>query len=163
VAASGNPFGWGPDRGVYRTKDGGRTWQKVLFINDQTGVVSVAINSSNPNEIYAGAWRAQRKAWTIISGGPASEGGGYKATDGGKTFTTLSPQHGDNHVMWINPDNPKIFIETNDGGANITEDGGRSFSSEMNQPTAEIYMVDADEEFPYRLVGPQQDNSTYAV
>ena len=259
VAASGNPFGWGPDRGVYRTKDGGRTWQKVLFVNDQTGVVSVAINWSNPNEIYAGAWRAQRKAWTIISGGPASEGGVYKttdggdhwsrvgnglpddligkvwvdvaqsnpkvvyaqveakgaqgglyrsndsgstwtlvnssqslrarpfyfnkvfvtpkdenevyvtelgfhhSTDGGKTFTTLSPQHGDNHVMWINPDNPKIFIETNDGGANITEDGGRSFSSEMNQPTAEIYMVDADEEFPYRLVGPQQDNSTYAV
>ncbi|PYQ79676.1 MAG: hypothetical protein DMG01_08175, partial [Acidobacteria bacterium] len=71
VAASGNPFGWGPDRGVYRTKDGGRTWQKVLFVNDQTGVVSVAINWSNPNEIYAGAWRAQRKAWTIISGGPA--------------------------------------------------------------------------------------------
>src|SRR5438874_4108252 len=259
VAASGNPFGWGPDRGVYRTKDGGRTWQKVLFVNDQTGVDSVAINWSNPNEIYAGAWRAQRKAWTIISGGPASEGGVYKttdggdhwsrvgnglpddligkvwvdvaqsnpkvvyaqveakgaqgglyrsndsgstwtlvnssqslrarpfyfnkvfvnpkdenevyvtelgfhhSTDGGKTFTTLSPQHGDNHVMWINPDNPKIFIETNDGGANITEDGGRSFSSEMNQPTAEIYMVDADEEFPYRLVGPQQDNSTYAV
>src|SRR3984893_583953 len=63
VAALGNPFGWGPDRGVYRTKDGGRTWQKVLFINEQTGVVSVAINWSNPDELYAGAWRAQRRPW----------------------------------------------------------------------------------------------------
>jgi photosystem II stability/assembly factor-like uncharacterized protein len=259
VAAIGNPFGWGPDRGVYRTKDGGKTWQKVLFINDQTGVVSIAINWANPNELYAGAWRAQRRPWTIVSGGPAAEGGVYKSTDGGdhwtrtsagfpddllgkvwidvaqsnpkvvyaqvealgakgglyrsndagatwtlvnssaalrarpfyfnkvfvnprdenevyvtelgfhhstdggRTFTTLNPQHGDNHVMWINPDNPKVFIETNDGGANITQDGGRSFSSELNQPTAELYMVDADEQFPYRLVAPQQDNSTYVV
>jgi hypothetical protein len=259
VAAIGNPFGWGPDRGVYRTKDGGKTWQKVLFINDQTGVVSIAINWQNPNELYAGAWRAQRKPWTIVSGGAASEGGVYKttdggdhwsrmsngfpddlvgkvwvdvaqsnpkvvyaqveakgakgglyrtndgglswtlvnnaqalrarpfyfnkvfvnprdenevyvtelgfhhSTDGGRTFSTLNPQHGDNHVMWINPDNPTIFIETNDGGANITQDNGRSFSSEMNQPTAELYMVDADEQFPYHLVAPQQDNSTYAV
>jgi photosystem II stability/assembly factor-like uncharacterized protein len=83
VAAQGNPFGWGPDRGVYRTRDGGKSWQKVLFINDQTGAVSIAINWSNPNEIYAGAWRTQRKPWTIISGGPASEGGVYKTTDGG--------------------------------------------------------------------------------
>jgi photosystem II stability/assembly factor-like uncharacterized protein len=259
VAAVGNPFAWGPDRGVYRTKDGGKTWQNVLFINDQTGVVSIAINWQNPNELYAGAWRTQRKPWTIISGGPASEGGVYKttdggdhwsrmsngfpddlvgkvwvdvaqsnprvayaqveakgatgglyrtsdggaswalvnssqslrarpfyfnkvfvnpkdendvyvtelglhhSTDGGRNFTTLNPQHGDNHVMWINPDSPKIFIETNDGGANITQDGGRSFSSELNQPTAELYMVDADDQFPYRLVAPQQDNSTYAV
>jgi photosystem II stability/assembly factor-like uncharacterized protein len=259
VAAVGNPFSWGPDRGVYRTKDGGRTWQRVLFINDETGVVSIAINWSNPNEIFAGAWRAQRRPWTIISGGAAAEGGVYRSTDGGdhwarvgnglpddligkvwvdvaqsnpsvvyaqveargakgglyrsndggaswalvngsqalrarpfyfnkvfvnpkddnelyvtelglhhstdggRTFSTLNPQHGDNHVMWINPDNPQIFIETNDGGANITQDGGRSFSSEMNQPTAELYMVDADEQFPYRLVAPQQDNSTYVV
>jgi photosystem II stability/assembly factor-like uncharacterized protein len=259
VAAVGNPFAWGPERGVYRTKDGGKTWQKVLFINDQTGAVSVAINWSNPNEIYAGAWRAQRKPWTIISGGPAAEGGVYKSTDGGdrwtrtssgfpddlvgkvwidiaqsnpkvvyaqveakgtkgglyrsadagatwtnvnssqsirarpfyfnkvfvnpkdenevyvtelgfhrstdggRTFTTVSTPHGDDHVMWINPDNPKIFIETNDGGANITQDNGRSWSTQMNQPTAEFYMVDTDQQFPYRLYGPQQDNSTVYV
>jgi photosystem II stability/assembly factor-like uncharacterized protein len=253
VAAVGNPFGFGPDRGVYRTKDGGKTWQKSLFINNETGVVSVAINWQNPNEIYAGAWRAQRRPWTIISGGPASEGGIYKttdggdhwthltggmpddvvgkvwvdvaqsspkvvyaqveakgakgglyrsgdsgatwanvnstqalrarpfyfnkvfvnpkdenevyvtelafhhSTDGGRSFQNLNPQHGDNHVMWINPDNSKIFIETNDGGANITQDGGRSFSTENNQPTAEMYHVDADEQFPYLIYGPQQD------
>jgi len=253
VAALGTPFGWGPERGVYRTKDGGKTWQKVLFINDQTGVVSIAINRSNPNELYAGAWRGQRRPWTIISGGPASEGGVYKttdggdhwsrvgsglpddligkvwvdvaqsnpkvvyaqveakgpkgglyrsadggaswtlvnsgqalrarpfyfnkvfvnpkdenevyvselafhhSTDGGKTFTNIQTPHGDNHVVWINPDNPKILIETNDGGANITQDGGRSWSSILNQPTAEMYMVDADEQFPYLVYGPQQD------
>ncbi len=259
VAAVGQPFGWGPDRGVYRTKDGGKTWQKVLFINDQTGVVSIAINWQNPNELYAGAWRAQRKPWTIISGGPAAEGGVYKttdggdhwtrvanglpddligkvwvdiaqsnprvvyaqveakgekgglyrttdagatwtlvnnsqslrarpfyfnkvfvnpkdenevyvtelgfhhSTDGGRTFQTMATPHGDNHVMWINPDNPKVMIETNDGGANITQDGGRSWSTQMNQPTAELYMLDADDQFPYRMVAPQQDNSTVVV
>jgi hypothetical protein len=89
VAAIGNPFGWGPERGVFRTKDGGKTWQKILFINDQTGAVSVAINWSNPNEIYAGAWRGQRKPWTIISGGPASEGGVYKSIDGGDRWTRI--------------------------------------------------------------------------
>jgi len=259
VASIGNPFGDSPDRGIFRTKNGGKTWERVLFINDHTGAVSVVINWQNPNEIYAGAWRARRKPWTIISGGPANEGGVYKSTDGGdhwthltnglpsnligktwldiaqsnprvvyaqieapetegglyrtedggaswtlvnnsprlrarpfyfnktfvnprdenevyitelgfhhstdggKTFTQLNPQHGDNHVVWINPDHPKIFIETNDGGANITQDGGKSFSSEMNQPTGEYYMVDVDNEFPYRFVGPQQDNSTVAV
>src|SRR5262245_22101828 len=259
VAAIGNPFGWGPERGVYRTKDGGKTWEKVLFINEQTGAVSVAINWSNPNEVYAGAWRGQRRPWTIISGGPASEGGVYKtidggdhwtrvgrgfpddligkvwvdvaqsdpkvvyaqveakgpkgglyrtsdggsswtlvnnsqrlrarpfyfnkvfvnpkdenevyvaelglhrSTDGGKAFTEIETPHGDNHVMWINPDNPDIQIETNDGGANITQDRGKSWSTQMNQPTAELYMLDADEQFPYRLYAPQQDNSTYYV
>ena len=259
VAVVGNPFAWGPERGVYRTKDGGQTWQKVLSISNQTGAVSVAINWSNPNEVYAGAWRAQRKPWTIISGGQASEGGVYKttdggdhwthltnglpqnligkvwldiaqsnpktvyamveapekegglyrsddrgatwklvnsdtrlrarpfyfnkmfvnprdendvwvtelgfhhSTDGGKTFSTVGTPHGDNHAVWINSDNPKIFIESNDGGANVTQDGGRSWSSIFNQPTAEFYMVDVDNQFPYRLYGPQQDNSTVAV
>jgi photosystem II stability/assembly factor-like uncharacterized protein len=259
VAAIGNPFGWGAERGVYRTKDGGKTWQKVLFINEQTGAVSVAINWSNPNEVYAGAWRGQRKPWTIISGGPAAEGGVYKttdggdhwsrvgngfpddligkvwvdvaqsnpkviyaqveakgtkgglyrtsdaglswtlvnnsarlrarpfyfnkvfvnpkdenevyvtelglhrSTDGGRTFADVNTPHGDDHIVWINPDNPNVLIETNDGGANITQDRGKSWSTQMNQPTAELYMVDADDQFPYRLYAPQQDNSTYFV
>src|SRR5712692_5236675 len=259
VAAQGNPFGGGADRGVFRTKDGGKTWQRVLFINDQTGAVSVAINWSNPNEVYAGAWRAQRKPWTIVSGGPAAEGGVYKttdggdhwshtsnglpddligkvwldvaqsnpatvyaqveakgakgglyrstdgglhwtlqdssqalrarpfyfnkvfvnpkdendvwvtelglhhSTDGGKTWTTVSTPHGDNHIVWINPDHPQVMIETNDGGANVSMDRGRSWSSLNNQPTAELYMVDADEQFPYRLYAPQQDDGTVVI
>jgi photosystem II stability/assembly factor-like uncharacterized protein len=259
AAAVGNPFAWGPDRGVYRTKDGGKTWQKVLFINDQTGAVSVAINWSNPNEVYASAWRTQRTPWTIISGGPAAEGGVYKSTDGGdhwtrssnglpedligkvwidiaqsnprvlyaqveakgakgglyrsndsggswaivnssaalrarpfyfnkvfvdpkndndvwvtelglhhstdggKTWATVGTPHGDNHIVWLNPDNPRTMIETNDGGANITQDGGRSWSSQLNQPTAELYMVDADEQFPYKLYAPQQDDGVVVI
>ena len=259
VAAIGNPFGWGPERGVYRTKDGGKTWQKVLFINEQTGVVSVAINWSNPNELYAGAWRGQRKPWTIISGGPAAEGGVYKttdggdqwtrvsngfpddligkvwvdvaqsnpkvvyaqveakgakgglyrsadggatwtlvnstqslrarpfyfnkvfvnpkdenevwvtalsfqqSTDGGKTFTAIATPHGDDHIVWINPDNPKIMIQTNDGGANVTQDGGRSWSTQMNQPTAEMYMSTPTSSSPIASTAPQQDNSTLIV
>ncbi len=259
VAVLGNPFSWGPDRGVYRTKDGGRTWQKVLFIDNETGVVSLAMNWSDPDEIYAGAWRAQRKPWTIISGGPASTGGIYKTTDGGehwnhlstglpknligkvwldiaqskpnvvytiveapgneggvyrsadsgqswtlmssdsnlrarpfyfnyinanpkddnevwvnelslhrsrdggKTWTTVPSPHGDDHGMWFNPDNPNIIIHCNDGGATISQDGGRSWSTLLNQPTGEFYMVDTDQQFPYRVYGPQQDNSTVGI
>lgn len=259
VAALGNPFDTGPERGVYRTKDGGRTWQKVLFINDRTGTVSLVINWSNPDEIYAGAWRGERKPWTIISGGPASEGGVYKSTDGGdtwkrssngfptnlvgkvwvdvaqskpnvvyalieapgpegglyrsddsganwklvnreqrlrarpfyfnyvyanpknenevwvnelnlhksvdggKTWTVIPTPHSDNQGMWFNPDNPNIIVQSNDGGANVTQDGGRSWSTIMNQPTGEFYMVDTDQRFPYRIYGPQQDNSTVVL
>ena len=259
VAALGQPFGPNAERGVFRTKDGGKTWQKSLFINDHTGAVSLAINPSNPNEIYAGAWRAGRKPWTIMSGGPASETGIYKttdggdawshltnglpkdligkvgidvchanpkvvyalmeaskgegglyrsddagttwvlvnksqqllarpfyytyinvdpknpdtvwinnlgfhkSTDGGKSFRIVPTPHGDNQGMWINPDNPDIFIQSNDGGANVTLNGGHTWSSIYNQPTAEIYQVAVDNQFPYHVYGAQQDNSTLIV
>ncbi len=259
VAALGQPFGANAERGVFRTKDGGKTWQKVLFINDRTGAVSLAMNSANPNELYAGAWQAMRKPWTIISGGPASETGiykstdggdtwthltnglpkdligkvdvdvaasnpmivyalmeaskgegglyrsddaganwrlinkagnliarpfyytyvdvdpknpevvyvnnlgFYKSTDGGKSFRPISTPHGDNQGMWINPDQPEIFIQSNDGGANVTLNGGRTWSTIYNQPTAEIYQVAVDNQFPYHVYGAQQDNSTIIV
>src|SRR5579862_3402554 len=119
VAAVGNPFGWGPDRGVYRTKDGGKTWQKSLAINEQTGVVSIAINWSNPNEIYAGAWRAQRRPWTIISGGPANEGGIYKTTDGGDHWSHLTNGLPDDLIgkVWLDvaQSNPKVVYAQVEG------------------------------------------------
>lgn len=262
VAALGQPFGANAERGVFRTKDGGKSWQKVLFINDRTGAVSLAMNPANPSELYAGAWQALRKPWTIISGGPASECGIYKSTDGGETwkhldnglpkgptamigkvgldvsaanpqrvyalmeasdgqggvyrsedagaswalinktggliarpfyytyinadpknadvvyvnnlafhkstdggrnFRPISTPHGDNQGMWINPDNPEIFIQSNDGGANVTLNGGRTWSTIYNQPTAEIYQVAVDDQFPYQVYGAQQDNSTLIV
>lgn len=259
VAAVGQPFGPSAERGVFKTADGGRTWTRTLFIDDRTGVVSLAMNPSNPREIYAGAWRAERRPWTIISGGPASQGGLYKttdgaatwkhlesglprglvgkvgvalspanpsrvyaileapgteagvyrsddagatfrqvssqasliarpfyytyvdadpkdvdtvyvnnlslwkSTDGGRTWRTLPTPHTDNHGMWINPDRPEVFIQSNDGGANVTTDGGRTWSTQYNQPTAEIYQVAVDEQFPYRLYGAQQDNTTVIV
>ena len=87
----------------------------------------------------------------------------WKSTDGGKTWRSLPTPHGDNHGMWINPDNPDIFIQSNDGGANVTLNGGRTWSTQHNQPTAEIYQVAVDDQVPYRLYGAQQDNTTVIV
>jgi photosystem II stability/assembly factor-like uncharacterized protein len=259
IAALGSPFGPNAERGIFKTIDGGKTWKKTLFVNEETGGRVLGINYSNPNELYAGMYRGFRKGWDIISGGPATEGGIYKSSDGGETWTKLSsglPQkligkidldvsrsnprvvyamveapgaegglyrsddagatwqnvnsrtrlrarpfyfnyvdvnptnenevwvnelglhkstdggknfqtvntpHGDNHGIWFNPENPSIAIQCNDGGANVTMDGGRTWSSILNQPTAELYMVSVDEQFPYRLYAPQQDNSTIIV
>ena len=256
VAVGGSPFGPTEMRGIYKTTDGGKTWTRTLFVNRETGARVVAINPSNPDEVYAAMYRGFRKGWDIISGGPASEGGIYKSTDGGvtwaklsaglpqrligkidldvarskpsivyamveapgpegglyrsddsgatwtlvnnsmrlrarpfyfhyvdvnpkdenevwvnelglwkstdggKTFAGIPTPHGDNHGIWFNPDNPETAIQCNDGGANVTRDGGRTWSSILNQPTGEFYMVAVDDQFPYRLYGPQQDNST---
>jgi photosystem II stability/assembly factor-like uncharacterized protein len=253
VAAVGNPFATGQTRGVYRTRDGGATWQRVHFLSDSTGAVDIELQPGNPDVVYASMWRGARRPWTIISGGgedgifrstdggdtwtklggglptgvvgksdlavsaaapqrvyalvEARVGGGlyrsddagttwslinttpglitrpfyydnvdadptnadvvyvgtesfYKSTDGGRTFRTLRTPHGDNHDMWINPRDGRIFIQSNDGGANVTLNGGISWSTQQNQPTAEIYQVAVDEQYPYRVYGAQQDNST---
>ena len=124
----------GAKGGLYRTNDGGATW---MLVNTSQALRArpfyfnkVYVNPKDENEVYV------------------TELSFHRSTDGGKTFVNVNTPHGDNHVMWINPDNPKIFIETNDGGANITVDNGRSWSTQMNQPTAELYMLDADEQFP---------------
>jgi photosystem II stability/assembly factor-like uncharacterized protein len=256
LAALGRPFGKNRERGVFRTKDGGVTWEHVLFLNDSTGAVSLAMNPRNPREIYAGAWRAERKPWTLISGGP--EGGVYKTTDGGdtwiklggglptgvvgkvavavspanpdrvwalieaepagglyrsddggvtwervstdsrlvarawyyihlsadpqdpntvyvlsydlyrsvdggRTFDAIELPHGDTHDMWINPDDPQIFAVADDGGVVVTLNGGRTFSTYYNQPTAEFYDVIVDNQHPYRIYGSQQDNTSISV
>jgi hypothetical protein len=139
----------GAKGGLYRTDDSGATW---TLVNSSQALRArpfyfnkVYANPKDENEVYV------------------TELSFHRSTDGGKTFVNVNTPHGDNHVMWINPDNPKLFIETNDGGANITADNGRSWSTQMNQPTAELYMLDADEQFPYRMVAPQQDNSTVVV
>jgi photosystem II stability/assembly factor-like uncharacterized protein len=257
VAVQGNAFKPSRERGVYRTRDGGKTWQNVLFVSDSTGATDLEFAPDNPNEIYAAMWRGERRPWTIISG--AREGGIYQSTDGGDTWTRLTnglpnglfgksdlavsaadpgrvyalieapePEdglyrsddrgrtwrqvssynpllnrpfyytnvdadptnadvvyvndedffqstdggatwkdlptpHGDNHDMWINPHNPSVFIQSNDGGVNVTQDGGRSWSSQYNQPTAELYQVDVDNQFPFWMYAGQQDNTTIAV
>ena len=259
AAALGSPYGPNAERGIFKTTDGGKSWRKTLFVNDETGGRVVALNMSNPNELYAGMYKGFRKGWDIVSGGPATEGGIYKSTDGGETwnklsnglpqpligkididiarsqpaivyamieapgeqgglyrsddsggtwrnvnaaanlrsrpfyfnyvdvnprnpeevwvnalgmykssnggksFTTVGTPHGDNHGIWFNPDTPDTFIQSNDGGANVTRDGGRTWSSILNQPTGEFYMVTVDEQHPYLLYGPQQDNTTIVV
>ncbi len=256
VAALGHPFGKNPERGVFRSSDGGESWENVLFLNDSTGAVSLAMNPLNPRIIYAGMWRAERKPWTLISGGP--EGGVYKTTDGGDGWTKLSgglPEgmvgkvtvsvsranpdrvwamveaepgnglyrsddagaswtfltgesrltgrafyyhhviadpgdentvyvlntrmyrstdggqnfelipvhHGDVHDLWINPLDSDIFVVGDDGGAEVSLNGGRTLSGVYNQPTAELYDVMVDNGEPYRLYGSQQDNTTISV
>ena len=257
VAAIGNAFAPSEDRGVYRSSDGGATWDRLLFVSDSTGAVDLEFAPDNPAEIYASMWRAERKPWTIISG--AEEGGVYKSSDAGATWTHLTsglPQglrgksdlavsaadpnrvyalmeapvgegglyrsddrgaswelvsthpplvdrpfyytnvdadptnadilwvnstgywwsgdagqnwerrstpHGDNHDMWINPNNPDIYVQSNDGGANVTLDGGKTWSSQHNQPTAELYQVNVDDGMPYQLYAGQQDNTTIRV
>ena len=259
VAALGNPFGPNPERGVFKSIDGGETWEHVLFISERTGAVDLELAPENPDVIYAALWRAERKPWTIISGDDGSENGIYVSRDagetwsksrdglpqgligkidfavspadpsrvyalveaipeeeglyrsndmgmtwhvvstegylmtrpfyytnvdadptdadvvwvnnlalwrsesGGKGWTRVGTPHGDNHDMWINPDDPLIIVQSNDGGANVTRDGGRTWSTQHNQPTAELYQVDVDERFPYWAYAGQQDNSTIAV
>ncbi len=89
--------------------------------------------------------------------------GWFKSTDGGQSFRTSPVPHGDNHDVWINPKNSQIMIQGNDGGANVSLDGGRTWSSQLNQPTAEIYQVAVDNQYPYRVYGAQQDDSTVIV
>jgi photosystem II stability/assembly factor-like uncharacterized protein len=257
VGAQGIAWAPNPERGVYRSKDGGRSWKKVLFVNETLGASAVVMNPANPNELYAALWLGQRKPWTIISGSEARGGAGiykttdggdtwtklssglpagligkidldispanpkrvyalveapgderalyrtddsgatwtrqsndpnllrrpfyytnvhahpvdpdivfvnnegfFKSTDGGRTFKTGTTPHGDNHSLWINPDNPDIMVQSNDGGANVTMNGGLTWSSQMNQPTAEIYQIETDDQFPYRLYGAQQDTGS---
>ncbi|MEM8527478.1 MAG: hypothetical protein AAGG68_22750 [Bacteroidota bacterium] len=253
VAAIGQAFQRNQERGVYRTKDGGKNWKQVLAISDTTGFVDLEFMPTNPNIIYASAWRAERKPWTIISGGKENgiyrslDGGDtwnrvgeglpklmgkidlavspddskvvyalveapaevsglyrsddhgenfvhisneyglsdrpfyycnvdtdpndvetvyvnstryYKSTNGGKSWQKLGTPHGDNHDMWINPNDSDLYIQANDGGANVTHNGGKTWSSQYNQPTAELYQVEVDNQHPYYLYAGQQDNST---
>ena len=86
-----------------------------------------------------------------------------KSIDGGRTFTRVATPHGDNHDLWINPRNPKWMINANDGGANVSLDGGKTWSTQNNQPTAQFYRVNTDKRFPFWIYGGQQDNTTVAI
>ncbi|MDX6447287.1 MAG: hypothetical protein QOH71_4361 [Blastocatellia bacterium] len=256
VAAQGHVWAPNQERGVFRSKDGGKTWEKVLFRSDKAGACDLIIDPTNPSVLYAGLWEAYRKPWTLESGGPGSgifkstdggdtwteitrnqglpkgmigivgvtvspanperlwaiveaEDGGvfrsdnggktwtktneqrnlrqrawyysriyadpksadtvyvlntgfYKSNDGGRTFSGIGVPHGDNHDLWIAPDDPNRMIESNDGGANVSFNGGRSWS-EQDQPTAQFYRVALDNDFPYHIYGAQQDNSTVRI
>ena len=256
VAALGHPFGKNPERGVFRSKDGGETWEHVLALDDSTGAVSLSMNPHNTRELYAGAWRGERKPWTMLSGGPnggvykttdggdtwtklggglpegivgkvgvsvspanpervwaiieAEPGGGvyrsddggatwtrtnsenklrqrawyythvradpqdehtvyalntglYRSVDGGKTFEDIEVPHGDVHDLWINPDDTDLMAVANDGGVQVSFNGGESWSTYYNQPTAELYGVAVDNQFPYYVYGAQQDNTAIGV
>ena len=138
-----------PGGGLYRSEDAGQTWS---LINSQPALIqrpfyytTLGADPSNADVLYAGAE------------------GFFKSVDGGKTFTPFRTPHGDNHDIWINPKDSQIMIQSNDGGANVSTDGGRTWSTQMNQPTAEIYGVWVDNQFPYKVYAAQQDNSTLII
>jgi photosystem II stability/assembly factor-like uncharacterized protein len=256
VAAFGHAFGPNKERGVYRTTDGGKSWTRVLYHDEETGAIDVSFDPNDPSIVYAALWQARRQPWNFSSGGPGSglyrssdggvtwtrltgnglpegilgrihvsvspadskrvyamieahQGGLYRSddggvhwarvsddgrltqrawyfstvladpkhvdtvyaentglfrsTDGGKTFELLPARHGDHHGLWIDPTNPDRIIESSDGGASISFDHGKSWTTEANQPTAQFYHVAVDNRFPYYLYGAQQDNSSIAI
>jgi photosystem II stability/assembly factor-like uncharacterized protein len=138
-----------PGGGFYRSDDAGQTW---VLVNAQPSLLqrpfyytTLGADPTNADVVYAGAE------------------GFFKSIDAGKTFSALRTPHGDNHDIWINPRDGNIMIQSNDGGANVSTDGGRTWSSQMNQPTSEIYGVWVDRQFPYKLYGAQQDSSTIII
>ncbi|CAN5470613.1 hypothetical protein BH20ACI3_BH20ACI3_19940 [soil metagenome] len=256
VAALGHLFGPNEQRGIFRSKDGGKNWERVLQRGDKAGAIDLTFDPTNPNILYAGFWEVYRKPWTFESGGPGggifkstdggdtwneitrnpglpkgivgkigvtvspanpdriwaiveAEDGGvfrsdnagrtwakvneerrlrqrawyytriyadpknadtvyalntgfYKSNDGGKTYAAIFVPHGDNHDLWIAPDDPTRMINSNDGGANVSFNGGRSWT-EQDQATAQFYRVAVDNDFPYNIYGAQQDNSTVRI
>ena len=137
------------DGGVFRSRDGGETWKQV----------------SEDRNLRQRAWYYSR-----IYADPASEESVYvlnvrfhHSKDGGKTFSEIPTPHGDNHDMWIDPNDPLRMVEANDGGGNVSYDGGKTWSVQSNQPTAQMYRVSTDNDFPFRLLGGQQDNSAVRI
>ncbi len=135
------------DGGVFRSDDAGATWKRVNqnweLRQRAFYYMAIFVDPTNPNTVYM----------------PEVEGL-FVSHDGAKTFTRLHPPHGDNHVVWINPENPKILLEGNDGGATVSTDGGRTWSTEHNQPTGQFYHINIDDRFPFHLYGAQQDEGS---
>ncbi len=257
VAALGHPYGDNEQRGIFRSKDGGNSWEKILYKSPKAGGVDISIDRTNPKVIYASLWQVYRRAWKMWGGGPfsgiyksidggdtwteltknpgmpegpigkigmavspadanrvwaiveAPEGGVfrsddggkswertnddrkirqrhfyysrivadpwdretvyalntrlYKSTDGGVTFDTqISTPHGDQHDLWIDPNDPKRMTNSNDGGGNVSINGGETWT-EQDYITTQLYHVNVTNDFPYHVCGAQQDNSTVCV
>jgi photosystem II stability/assembly factor-like uncharacterized protein len=257
AAVMGHLFGPNETRGVYKTMDGGKSWKRALYVNEQTGASDLVMEEGNPEILYAGMWRALRTPYSMESGGEGSglfkstdggntwqnissrkglpkgvwgivgvavapsnpnkiyalienaAGGMYassdggetwtltssdnnirqrawyytkvyvdtknenivyapnvnfmRSRDGGKTFQSINTPHGDHHDLWIDPQDPNRMIVADDGGAQVSFDGGQNWSTYMNQPTAQIYRISTDNSFPYRILGAQQDNTTLRI
>src|SRR5579872_1331193 len=138
-----------PGSGLYRSEDSGVTWQLInasgSLITRPFYYTTLGVDPNNADVLWIG------------------DEGWFKSTDGGKTFRRSPVPHGDNHDVWINPKNSQYMIQGNDGGANISLDGGLTWSTQNNQPTAEIYQIAVDNQYPYRVYGAQQDNTTVIV
>ncbi|MEM1191056.1 MAG: glycosyl hydrolase [Pseudomonadota bacterium] len=257
AAVMGHLFGPNEQRGVFRTKNGGESWERVLHVSDEVGAVDLVMDPTNPRILYTSFWRVKRTPYSLESGGPGSgiyksvdggdswteltgndglptgtlgiiglavspsnnqnlyaiieaeDGGVFRSRNGGKTwekvneerklrqrawyysriyadpadedglyvvnvrfhrsrdggasFKQIPTPHGDNHDLWIDPNDPLRMIEANDGGANVSTNGGETWTVQSTQPTVQFYRVAADNDFPYRLLGGQQDNSAVRI
>jgi photosystem II stability/assembly factor-like uncharacterized protein len=257
AAVLGHLYGSNQERGVFKSTDGGKSWNKVLFANEDAGAVDITFDPNNPRVLYASTWRIRRTPYSLESGGEGSgvwkstdggetwkeitankgmpdgpigisgvavspldsdrvfvmieapEGGLFRSDDageswtrinsertlrqrawyytrvycstsnidevyvlnvrfwrsgdGGKSFSSIRTPHGDHHDLWIAPENSKRMIIGDDGGGQVTNDGGENWSTYENQPTAQFYRVTTDNHFPYRIYGAQQDNSTVRI
>ncbi len=256
AASMGHVFRGNAERGVFKTTDGGKTWHKVLFVNDDTGAIDIVMDARDPSVLYAAMYQAYRTPWLLSSGGPGSglykstdggahwtnlshapgfprgvlgrigvavapsdphvvyaiaqahDGGIFRSTDGGShwtrvndhmelrqrafyymsifadprdpntvyvpqvealwvshdrghRFTRLRTPHGDNHIVWVDPHNTNILLEGNDGGATVSTDGGKTWSTEHNQATGQFYHVALDRRFPFHIYGAQQDEGSF--
>ncbi len=257
VAALGHPYGPNEERGIFRSRDGGATWDKVLFASEKAGGADLIIDRRNPDTVYASIWEVYRTPWKMWGGGgdsglwKSTDGGDtweeltdnpglaekpvgkigitvspvnsdrlwaivesadggvfrsddagatwshvnsdrklrqrafyytriyadpkdentvyalntgfYKSTDGGETFdTTITVPHGDNHDLWIDPNNPMRMANANDGGGNVSINGGESWT-DQDFPTSQLYHIMVTSDFPYHVCGAQQDNSTMCI
>ncbi len=257
VAALGHAYGPNGQRGVFRSKDGGSSWEHILFRSENAGAVDLSLDPNNPRILYASIWQTQRTPWSLISGGPESgifksvdggdtwteitdnpglpkglkgrigvavspakpgrvwatieaedcglyrsdDGGDtwelvsdnrdlqgrpwyyqhvfadpqdsetvwilnyqcWKSVDGGRNFNRVTTPHGDDHDLWIDPQNPQRMIEGNDGGACVSFNGGDTWSTIYNQLTGQFYHLTTDNQFPHRVYGTQQDNTAISV
>ncbi len=257
VAVLGHLFGPNRQRGIYRTTDGGGSWKKILFVDENTGAVDIAMDPNNPRILFASFWQVRRTPYSLSSGGPGSsiwkstdggdtwknitrnkglpkgvigisgisvsgansdrvyaiveardggvfrsDNGGHswkrinterklrqrawyytrihadprnedvvyvlnvrfwKSKDGGTSFSSIRTPHGDHHDLWINPRRPEVMVVGDDGGAQVTYNGGKDWSTYHNQPTAQFYRVTTDDHFPYRIYAAQQDNSAIRI
>src|SRR5438477_360500 len=156
VAVAGHPYGPSEERGIFRSLDGGQTFEKVLYRDENTGGGDVQIDPSNSDVVYATLWESREGPW---------ENSTWNGIDGGKTWEGWrgAPGGDDYQNIWINPDNSNIILLGSDQGAIITVNGGQTWSSWYNQPTAQLYHVSADNAFPYRLYSGQQESGSVGI
>ena len=161
ACALGHAYDPQEDRGVFRTTDGGESWEKVLFVDENTGCSDLAMDPSNPRILFAGTWQLEIRTWGRTSGGPG--GGLHVSRDGGRTLEVVPRSQapgGDHHDIWIDPTDADRMIVAHDQGLSITINRGKTWFRQR-LTNAQMYHVTVDNAVPYNVLGNKQDEPTY--